>query len=173
MKNINVLLVIMAMASMLLVGCGGNDSEKENTNTEGGKTEAYSGYTYDLEGTEVKLNAEMAPIVEALGEPDNYFESESCAFQGLDKVYTYGSVVITTYPLEEIDYVYTIELKDDTVETAEGIYIGATKDDVTSAYGEPSEDTGIAYVYEKGESKLSVIFEGDTVSSIVFTAITE
>lgn len=182
MRKLSMLLVAVVLAGCLLVGCGGSDDKdtdvnanKETTNkdSEGKKEEAYEGFSFDLNGTTVELNAEMAPIVSALGESDSYFESESCAFQGLDKVYTYGSVVITTYPLSEVDYVYTIELKDDTVETAEGVYIGAGKADVTAAYGEPTEDTGTAYVYEKGESTLSFMFESDVVTSIVYTAITE
>ena len=179
MKKLSILLIMTILAGCLLVGCGGSEDkdtsknqETSNKDTEGRK-EAYEGFSYSLNGTTVELNGEMAPIVSALGEADNYFESESCAFQGLDKVYTYGSTVITTYPLNKVDYVYTIELKDDTVETAEGVYIGAAKSDVTSAYGEPSQDTGSAYVYEKGESTLSFMFEGDVVTSIVYTAITE
>lgn len=73
------------------------------------------------------MNENMEPLVKKLGDADNYFESDSCAFQGKDKVYTYGSVKITTYPKDNKDYVYTIELLDDTVSTPEGISIGSDK----------------------------------------------
>lgn len=180
MKKLSVLLALTMLAGSLLVGCGGSDTEtnagtnQETTNSDAQENqEAYVGYSFDLGGTTIELNAEMAPIVAVLGEADSYFESESCAFQGMDKVYTYGSVVITTYPVDGVDYVYTIELKDDTVETEEGVYIGSTIDEVTTAYGEPKEDTGTAYIYENGKSQLSFIFSDDVVSNIVYTAITE
>lgn len=170
MKKLSLLLAVTMLTATLLVGCGGDDSSSSNDTA---KDKAYDGYTFELEGEKVELNAEMAPIVEALGEADSYFESESCAFQGLDKVYTYGSVVVTTYPESEVDYVYSIELKDDTVETPEGIFIGSTKDDVISAYGEDAEDSGSALIYTKGESQLNFLLDGDVVCNIVYLAITE
>ena len=82
-------------------------------------------------------------------------------------------MVVTTYPESEVDYVYSIELKDDTVETPEGIFIGSTKDDVISAYGEDAEDSGSALIYTKGESQLNFLLDGDVVCNIVYLAITE
>ena len=67
----------------------------------------------DFNGTQVVLGAEMKPIADKLGKPTKYFESQSCAFQGLDKVYTYGGVIIRTYPENDVDYVLSIELKDE------------------------------------------------------------
>lgn len=178
MKKLAVLLIAGVLACGLLAGCGdsktGADAPQGDTKTEqGGQASSGNVYSYDLNGTKVALHAEMAPIVDKLGEADSYFESESCAFQGLDKVYTYGSVVITTYPVDKVDYVYSIELKDDTVETAEGVCIGSSKEDVIGAYGDPADETGTALVYKKGESTLSFMLEGDKVNSIVYTAVTE
>ncbi|MBQ2283105.1 MAG: hypothetical protein II250_02890 [Agathobacter sp.] len=177
MKNAKVLLVAMLAVGTLLTGCGGGDTNtdaKSSQSTDDTAKKESKGYKFDLKGVTVSMNEEMAPIVEKLGEADNYFESESCAFQGMDKVYTYGSVVVTTYPENEVDYVYTIELKDDTVTTQEGLYIGATKEDVIAKYGEATTATDNALVYEKDDSKLSFIMDdGATVSSITYTAITE
>ena len=55
--------------------------------------------------------------------------------------------MITTYPEDGKDYVYSIELKDDTVTTKEGAYIGMAKADVVSAYGTATNETEVALVY--------------------------
>ena len=174
MKKLSMLLMVLVLTMGLLVGCGSSD-DKENNNNQGSsnKEQAYTGYAFEINGTKIELNAKMEPIAAALGEPDSYFESESCAFQGLDKVYTYGSAVITTYPEDGVDYVYTIELKDDTVETAEGLYIGASKDDVLKTYGDEAEDLDAGIFCTKGESELVFLMDGDVVTNIVYKAITE
>ena len=180
MKKISVLLIAALMVGCMMVGCGNsgsgannNNSNNNNQSSDNNKEEAYEGYVFKLKDTEIELNAKMEELTGKLGKEDAYFESNSCAFQGMDKVYTYGSVVISTYPLENVDYVYTIELKDDTVETPEGIYIGASKADVEKAYGTPTDTTETAYIYAKGESILNILFEDDCVSSIVYMAVTE
>lgn len=172
MKKKSIIAVIL-MSMLVFVGCGGS-TEKDNTsdNSSSANTET-KGYVMTVQGTDVAVNAPMAPIVDALGEADKYFESESCAFQGLDKVYTYGSVVITTYPEDGKDYVYSIELKDDTVTTKEGAYIGMAKADVVSAYGNATNETEVALVYEKDACQLAFILEDGLVKNITYTAITE
>lgn len=172
----------VAASAMLLCACGdsgsGDSGSSGNTGNESGEqgagtSAASNGYTFDLSGVSVAMNAEMAPIVDELGEADSYFESESCAFQGLDKVYTYGSVQISTYPENDVDYVYSVVLKDDTVETPEGIMIGSSKDDVIAAYGDPTTETDASLSYTKGDCILAFILDGDTVTDITYTAITD
>lgn len=190
MKKLSVLVMSVLMVGTILTGCGGSSesgsgkvdgSQAETSNSQEEKENSQqavedttpTGYWMAVKGTNVVMNAEMAPVVEALGEPDSYFESDSCAFQGKDKVYTYGSVKITTYPLEEVDYVYTVELMDDTVTTTEGVYVGASKDDVIAAYGEAATTSDTALIYEKDDSRLTFILEGGSVKNIVYMAITE
>ena len=73
------------------------------------------------------MNEDASAVVEELGEADDYFESESCAFEGLDKVYTYPGFTLNTYPVDDKDYVLSVVFRDDTVSTDEGISIEAQK----------------------------------------------
>ena len=74
---------------------------------------------------------------------------------------------------DDFDYVYSIELKDDTVTTKEGVYIGMAKADVVSAYGSATNETEAALVYEKDACQLAFILEDGLVKNITYTAITE
>ena len=123
-KIISIMLCIMLSVSMM-TACGSKESDNDKKDV--GSETKQDVFTYDLKGVTVAMNENMEPLVKKLGDADNYFESDSCAFQGKDKVYTYGSVKITTYPKDNKDYVYTIELLDDTVSTPEGISIGSDK----------------------------------------------
>ena len=50
------------------------------------------------DGVTVSVDEDMAQVLTDLGEAQSYFEAESCAFEGLDKTYTYPGFVITTRP---------------------------------------------------------------------------
>ena len=180
-KKLLCILVSCMLTMSLFAGCGSSDAPAGNEEStpvtslessqqavEDHATDA--GYVYSQNGIDVAVNGEMTPIVDAWGEPDKYFESESCAFQGMDKVYTYGSVVINTYPKEGEDYVLAIQLIDDTITTAEGIYIGSSKEEVVAAYGTAASETDVALVYEKGECQLTFFFEDNYVTNITYAA---
>lgn len=178
--------ILLAAGMILMTGCG--DSEKVidgevsdapgggtsqtfgdsagNQNTEG--QPASKGYVFQYNGVTVSVDADMAVVLEGLGEPNDYFEAASCAFEGLDKTYTYGSFVIETYPQGEKDYVSTVILKDDAVSTAENIYIGSSMADVTNAYGTDYAEQGSMLVYHKDGMKLCILMENDTVTSIQY-----
>ena len=160
-----IILALIALACLGLVAC---NSEKKDMAVD---QPVESGYKVIIKDTEIVPGAEMSSVLSALGEPKKYFESESCAFQGLDKVYTYDGVVIRTYPDKEVDYVLSVELKDDTVATEEGISIGDSRDKVIETYGEsPSQSTDSSLSYAKGGSVVSFMFGNDgSVSSITYT----
>ncbi len=44
------------------------------------------------------MNEDVAPILSGLGNYNNYAESPSCAFKGLDKIYSYSGFDLYTYP---------------------------------------------------------------------------
>lgn len=179
-------LLLVATLTICLAGCGSADtdssteadttSQEAATAPEATETEAdteATGYVFYYNGVTIYAGQDMSEIEDALGDPVDYFEAESCAFQGMDKTYTYNSVIITTYPDGDKDYVYTIQLKDDTVETAEGVCIGDTTESVVSAYGESETDSDTALVYDKDNCELTFIMDEGVVSDITYAAIVE
>ena len=169
-----------AAAAMLVMGltlsaCGGSDDSDKGSKEASAKTEstAKGGYSFTSGSVKVEMGADASKVVEELGEADYYFESESCAFEGLDKVYTYPGFKLNTYPVDDKDYVLSVVFMDDTVETEEGICIGSTKDEVTEAYGEPTEEKGSSMIYEKGETKITFGVKNDEVSTVEISAIVE
>ncbi len=172
--------LLLFMAVMLvLTGCSKAGSAKQE-NTEGASdtTEKSSGavtegYSFDYNDVNIPMNVDAAPVVEALGESVDYFEAASCAFQGLDKIYSYSGFELGTYPNGDKDYVSYVTLLDDSVSTDKGIYVGSTLDEVTAAYGNEYTVEGSSYVYRLGESKLTFIVEDDMVAQITYAAIVE
>lgn len=170
MKRKIVLLTAAMTMGLALTACGGSGDSEGGS---GSGQESGGGYTFTSGSTVIEMNADASAVVEELGDADEYFESESCAFEGLDKVYTYPGFTLNTYPVDDKDYVLSVVFRDDTVSTEEGISIGSTKDEVTEAYGEPASESAAELVYEKGDSEMTIGLDGDSVSTLEISAVTE
>ena len=168
MKKIVFTLILMS----LLVGCskGSNNGKTNENNTQ--STQVTTGYQFDNQGITISMNDKAAPIVTALGEPMDYFEAPSCAFQGLDKIYYYNGFDLSTYPGADGDYISAIEFTDDSVSTKEGIFIGKTKDEVIKTYGKDFTEESGSLAYIKGKTKLTFLIENNAVTSINYEFIT-
>ncbi len=160
--------IILTILTVMLVGCSSG-----NTNTTNDTTTEEKGYVFEYNNVEIAMNEDTSTFIDDLGEEQSYYEAESCAFDGLDKTYTYAGFQLITYPIDDVDYVSSIVLKDDTVSTPEGICIGDEKSTVEEAYGTDYEEGNGSYIYTKGDSTLQFIFEDDYVTAIIYTAITD
>ena len=189
------ILAIMVGSMILLTGCG--DSEKviegnvqndapgsvqtgsaedarkdtqdgAGTLEDAGTGTEHTGYLFTYKGVAVEVDKDVAPVIEVLGEPVSYFEAASCAFEGLDKIYTYNSFEIDTYPQGNDDYVSMIILKDDSVTTAEGVSIGDSLEKLQQTYGTDSVEENGMLVYEKDGMKLCFILQNEVIVSVEY-----
>ena len=164
------------MAAICLTGCGSepqSDDEGGKTQVQGtaqpGQTDKQSaGYLFEINGVSVGVDMDMAGL--KLGEAKSVFEAPSCAGQGTAYVYDFGAFEIETYPEGGKNLIAFITLKDDTVETAEGIDLSKTKDDIIKAYGKSYTKTDNGMTYEKDGMKLNFIFNGDDIASIEYVS---
>lgn len=169
-----ILMLVLAIACVCMCACGGsegtnnggNSGSNESQNGQNNKNEASYIFTYD--GMEISVNEDIESVVEKLGEPVAYYEAASCAFEGLDKIYTYASFRLDTYPQDGKDILASIYFKDDLVKTTEGISLYMTKDDMIKAYGEATTVNDNEYIYEKGNGCLRFILKDDEIISIEY-----
>ncbi len=131
----------------------------------------HKGFTFVFGGTEFGVDEDSVPVVASLGEPKSYYEAVSCAFEGLDKIYTYSSFRVETYPSNGKDLISTISLKDDAVSTREGVMIGSSESTVLETYGEPAEHDGNRIVYTKDNMNLVFIIRDGSVALIEYKSV--
>lgn len=167
--------VVLAAGMVMMTACGGNPAEGSSGAVQGsgssgaqGTAVSQKGYVFTHNGTTVSVDQDMSDVLKGLGEAASYFEAPSCAFEGLDKVYTYNGFTIDTYPQDGKDLVSAITLTDDIVTTAEGVYNGSSLADVTAAYGTDYAEEGGMVVYKKDGMKLCFIVQDDVVTSIQY-----
>lgn len=121
-------------------------------------------------GIEIAMDVPAQPILDQLGDPKSCTEEASCAFEGVDKTYFYGSFYLQTYPAQDGDRIQSLWIVDDTVTTPEGVYIGMNTDGVKAAYGEEVFTDNGSCVVADGYISLTILFENDAVSSIQYIA---
>ncbi|MBH1939813.1 hypothetical protein I5677_02755 [Mobilitalea sibirica] len=194
--------LMLCMLFLLLTGCGKkeekDDTAKNNTNVEEAadnnqkneetdkETEAASdasvsdneeqevvGYPFEFGDVTIHMNTNAASVIEALGEPVEYFEAESCAFKGLDKIYYYNGFELSTYPMESEDFISSVNFLDDSVSTTEGIYLGSTLEEMLAAYGNDYTQEMGMYIYTLGETELNFLVEDGVITAITYLAIVE
>ena len=195
MMKKTMLTMVLMTAALSMAGCGSGSgtgstaaakteatettaaesSQAAETTAEASEsaTEAeITGFTFITGDTVIAMNADAAPILEELGEWENYVETTSCAFKGLDKTYSYPGFDLYTYPLNGKDNVNSVYFVDDTVSTPEGIHIGSTKEEMEAAYGTDYEEEFGAYTYTKDKSKLQFLVTDGVIDSVEYTAVT-
>lgn len=181
MINVKKLGIVAISLYMLagLVACGGESSKtisKNDATTEAADTDnkGTAGYMFEAKGAtdtiSIAVDADMKGILAVLGEPNKYYEAKSCAFDGLDKTYTFNHFEIYTYPDGSVDRVSAVVLMDDMAETPEGASIGMKADDVKKIYGTPSDSTDTSIKYSKDGMSLSFIIENGVVTSIQYNS---
>ena len=194
-KDLFVKICAVCAAAVMMAGCGDTDDVK-TIDSGSAKTEtvaadqgnagdagsaavattsvAAGGYVYSASyngaTVDVVCDAPAASVLDALGEPKQYFEAKSCAFEGLDKTYTYDHFEITTYPNGDTDMISSVFLLDDMVTTKEGLYVGASKEDMESKYGTDYTVNGDECVYAKDNMKLHIIVTDGVVKSITYAS---
>lgn len=178
MKRMVIILVILVL---LLAGCGKEGSKVEEAENNGdiGKeneiddSQGEEGFVFEYEGIRIPISSKAELSLKDLGKEVDYYQAESCAFQGLDKIYTYNNFELHTYEIDGVDHVYSIVFLDDIISTPEGISLGSSLEDLIDAYGEDyTQELGL-YTYELDKVKLAFIIENDEVSSIEYSAVTE
>lgn len=132
------------------------------------ETEDAENIIFTYNGVGIQMGVNFADVYDDLGEENSYFEAASCAFDGLDKIYYYSGIEISTYPDGDEDYVSVISLKDDTIETDTGVYIGMNIDSALELQGDDYIVDGTSYTYSIADSYLTFFTEDDTIIAITY-----
>lgn len=156
------IIILIFMCLIFVCGCENNKTNNENIEDT---------YIFNYEGLDIELGNVFS--TEKYGKEEGYSEIESCAFDGLDKVYKYSNYEISTYPDGEKDRINSVYFLDDSIKTKEGIGITDTFDDMIKAYGKKYEKQDNLYTYTKNNTSIKFIIENNIIISIEYQYITK
>ena len=139
------------------------------TETEAINTSDTSIYGFTFKGVTLHLGDDFSQYLEVFGEPDSFFESESCAAQGMDRTYTYGGIDFFCFDDGKTVELNAICFYDDLSKTDEGISVGSSYDDVIEVYGDsdPSESETIVQ-FTDGNTTLTFLIIDNKVECIQY-----
>lgn len=131
-------LVLAILMIFALCACG-NDTpapDKTDDNDVASSSPDYGELYYVSGDVKFGIMDAAEPVLEALGEPQGTFESDSCAYQGKDMFYYYDGFEIMVNDVDGTERITGITLADDTVSNPQGVKIGM---DMTEALALMSE----------------------------------
>ena len=188
-KTVLILIILIALSAFALTACGGEPTEAppsppqqeeaaasppETANSgeendpglpeEDDEPQAIPDFAFKMGDVLIEMDKDIEDVLEKLGEPQGIFEQESCAFDGIDRIFGYPGVQIHTYPKGDRDFIHTVSLRDDSHKTTEGgIRNGDDIQKALDAYGDDyTYNTGV-YKYTRGLTTLEFFTEDDTI----------
>ena len=127
-------------------------------------------------GVKIVLGDENAgQIIESLGEPKSVEEVASCGDKGAQVRYAYSAINLYVVETEGVSEktVDGIELRSDSVQTPEGVYIGMSAVEAEELLGAPDKAQDNALTYIKGKYFLRISLDDGVVSGIDYMTDTE
>ncbi|MCL2416176.1 MAG: hypothetical protein FWD01_05105 [Defluviitaleaceae bacterium] len=178
------LLFVAALAIFALSACNGSAEETESTTVETvgtavGTQNATENvavpawFSLPVNGFVIELNQDIQIVLNNLGEPLGMFEAPSCAFDGIDRIFSFPGLQIHTYPVGDNDFVHTISIRDDSISTTNGIYLGSGFADMLEAYGTDYIEEFGMYTFTNGRYTLEFFVENDIIMGITYGFIIE
>jgi hypothetical protein len=148
-------LLLLILMLLVFAGCSSN-------------AETVDEYSFETEGLKIAMGEKAVDFLVKTGTPNDQYSAPSCAFDGDDTVYDFGSYQITTYQSESGEIFTGVYLLDDRFSTKEGIKIGSKLSEMLSVYGDDYEENYGAYTYSLGLTDLSFVVIDDVITSISY-----
>ena len=178
MKKIKIITaaISLCMAATLFSGCNNQTGESAAVSRiDGGQTkisvengggdQTVSGtYKFSYKGYDIVPGAEIGPVIDTLGEPQETFAGASCAGQGLATLYKYAGFTIYGHEDNGVETVEGIEIEDPLIDCG-GIHVGQTLEDAKKIYGEPYQEDDFGILYRSGSTELQI--NSDEFHSII------
>ena len=166
MKKIGKILFVLLISLSLLTACG--DKKQEVSDNKGDDEAVYS-----LKYNGMTMTPGELFSTDIFGDYLDYTELTTCAFEDMDRVYTYEHYEISTYTLNKEERILSVLFIDQEIATPEGVRQGDSIDSMLNAYGNDYQQFDNLYEYSRGKTLLDFIVENDVIVSIEYVYNTE
>ncbi len=169
------LVIIPLCLALILSSCATDTRDESESAAAALGSFTQQDLVFAIDGTNFALDTDIAPLMEILGDDYTLSSAPSCVYDGEDKTFDYGNIIIYTYPNGDTDIIWEIDIFGAEYSTAKGIKVGDTLADINAAYGDSGFEAGNTYIYNISEDKndiespqLCFDFNDDQISCIIY-----
>jgi hypothetical protein len=110
-----------------------------------------SDLVFTVDGKPLRLDDDISVATALFGAPTGFEEVESCAYDGMDKFFTYrgGDILVSTLPING-DLICAVDVFTDAVKTGNSITVGSSLEQIETAYGKDYTLDGGVLIYWAG-----------------------
>ena len=128
-------------------------------------------FVFSFEDAALQPGQAFDPSV--LPAPTYTYTVPSCALEGTDNVYNYGTFEVTAFDAGEGEFIYSVYFVDPNLTTAEGLALGDPLDKAEALYGRNYAREGTACTYTRTDTQLVLILQENSIVSIEYRLVTE
>ena len=179
MKKIITMVLCLCIILTFAVGCDNDEQVPATNSPDVSDLGSFSERDIALEiGGEVFYCGEdVSDLLKKLGDNYHYSEAMSCAYDGMDKIFSYEEYDVYTYPDGDIDRVSEISIYTADAATTKGLKVGDSVERMEELYGAGYVQRGITLVYEiptqiegAQSASLFVVAQDGVIETISITA---
>ena len=159
------------MSAVLMSGCGSAAASEPSTPASS------TAVTLDdtsalVDGNVISLNENMGDVKKKVGKETQMTETESCVYNGKEKIYEYDQFTIKTYPKDNEDYVSSITINSKHDKVSGNVQVGSQTSEIESEYPN-AEKTPSVYILDQNDYGRSYSYADSTVTSIELYVIVQ
>ena len=163
-----------------LAGCSGKTGTGETAQASligGGQTQisvevsqavVADGFKFSYMGYDIIPWAPAAPILDVLGEEQEYFEGMSCAGEEMAHIYLYPEFEFSTVGMPgEEEIIDGVRITNALIDF-NGVHVGDKTDVAKNVFGTPVTEDDFGFKYSKGNTFIQINTDGaDTIVEII------
>ncbi len=132
------------------------------------------GYVFEYNSVAFAVGDDAETVLSRLGEAKSCKEnSDGCGGGDIIKTFEYDGFSLEVKCVSDKEIISKIMLKNDSVKTSEGIFIGSLQSDVIETYGEEYEENYNGIIYTKQNTRLNFVIKNGVVKSLYYDCTTD
>ncbi len=165
------LVCLMLTIMFGVAACDEKGEFNEVNNKENADDTSEYVFIYNL--FEISIGDKWENVVVRLGDYNESFVAESCAYQGTDRYYYYDGFEVMTSEIDGEELLTDIFIEGSDIKAVNDVCVGMSLSDMANAMGAADTSKGNAFIYYGGNVNVQINTKDSKVASIEYYYVQE